>query len=132
MPGSHPCIRGRQRACGPTNAGGVFTCRLTRSTRRRTTNRGPTSRGQIVPTTPLEFGTEQQLRRLLDAMRQSPFEQRAVIYRAFYQGWRTGRIAQDLHITEAAVKSRLHDGLWKLRITLHRPGCDRGLTVGNA
>jgi RNA polymerase sigma-70 factor, ECF subfamily len=50
-------------------------------------------------------------------MRQLPFEHRAVIYRAYYQGWTTARIADDLKITEAAVKSRLHDGLHALRLT---------------
>ena len=63
-------------------------------------------------------GADQQLRSLIaDAMRQLPFEHRAVIYRAYYQGWTTARIADDLKITEAAVKSRLHDGLHGLRLT---------------
>jgi DNA-directed RNA polymerase specialized sigma24 family protein len=63
-------------------------------------------------------GTDQQLRSLIaDAMRQLPFEHRAVIYRAYYQRWTTARIAHDLKITEAAVKSRLHDGLHALRLT---------------
>jgi DNA-directed RNA polymerase specialized sigma24 family protein len=62
-------------------------------------------------------GTDQQLRSLIaDAMRQLPFEHRAVIYRAYYLGWTTARIADDLKITEAAVKSRLHDGLHALRL----------------
>lgn len=54
--------------------------------------------------------------RIADAMRQLPFEHRAVIYRAYYQGWTTARIAADLKITDAAVKSRLHDGLRALRL----------------
>jgi len=65
--------------------------------------------------------TDQQLRSLIaDAMRQLPFEYRAVIYRAYYQGWTTERIADDLKITEAVVKSRLHDGLRTLRLTFPR------------
>lgn len=68
-------------------------------------------------------GTDQQLRSLIaDAMRQLPFEHRAVICRAYYQGWTTDRIADDLKITEAAVKSRLHDGLRTLQLTIHRMG----------
>ncbi|MBV8349334.1 MAG: hypothetical protein JOZ49_17965 [Mycolicibacterium sp.] len=59
-------------------------------------------------------GTDQLL--IADAMRQLPFEYRAVIYRAYYRGWTTERIADDLKITEAAVKSRLHDGLRTLRL----------------
>ena len=69
-------------------------------------------------------GTDEQLRSLIaDAMRQLPFEHRAVIYRAHSRGWTTNRIADDLKITEAAVKSRLHDGLWTVRHTLHEWGC---------
>ena len=45
-----------------------------------------------------------------------------MIYRAYYQGWTTGKIADDLKITEAAVKSRLHDGLRTLRPAFHRMG----------
>jgi len=68
-------------------------------------------------------GTDQQLRSLIaDAIRQLPFEHRAVIYRAYYQGWTTCRIADDLSITEAAVKSRLHDGVRALRFTMQRMG----------
>jgi len=71
-------------------------------------------------------GTDQQLTSLIaDAMRQLPFEHRAVIYRAHYQGWTTGRIADDLKITEAAVKSHLHDGLRTLRLTIDRMGRGR-------
>ena len=59
----------------------------------------------------------QHLRSLIaDAMRQLPFEHRAVIYRAHYQRWTTARIADDLQITEADVKSRLHDGLHALQL----------------
>src|ERR1700739_4895311 len=55
-------------------------------------------------------GTDHQLRSLIaGAMRQLPFEHRAVIYRAYYQGWTTARIADDLKIPDAAVKSQLHD-----------------------
>jgi DNA-directed RNA polymerase specialized sigma24 family protein len=62
-------------------------------------------------------GTDDQLRTsIADAMRQLPFEHRAVIYRAYYQGWTTSRIADDLKIPDAAVKSRLHDGLRALRL----------------
>jgi DNA-directed RNA polymerase specialized sigma24 family protein len=36
-------------------------------------------------------GTDEQLKSLIaDAMRQLPFEHRAVIYRAYYQVWTTG------------------------------------------
>jgi DNA-directed RNA polymerase specialized sigma24 family protein len=67
-------------------------------------------------------GNEQLRSLVADAMCQLPFEYRAVIYRAYYQGWTTARIADDLKITEAAVKSRLHDGLHTLRLILRRIG----------
>ena len=68
-------------------------------------------------------GTNEQLRSLVaDAMCQLSFEYRAVIYRAYYRGWTTARIADDLKITEAAVKSRLHDGLHTLRLIFRRIG----------
>jgi DNA-directed RNA polymerase specialized sigma24 family protein len=66
-------------------------------------------------------GTDQKLRSLIaDAMWQLPFEHRAVIERAYYQGWTIARIAADLKMTEATVKSRLHDGLHALRLTFPR------------
>jgi DNA-directed RNA polymerase specialized sigma24 family protein len=68
-------------------------------------------------------GTDQKLRSLIaDALWQLPFEHRAVIERAYYQGWTTARIAADLKMTEATVKSRLHDGLHALRLTFQRIG----------
>lgn len=64
---------------------------------------------------------DDQLRTLVtDAMEQLPLEQRVVIYRSYYQRWTTAEIANDLKITEAAVKSRLHDGLHAFRLTLRR------------
>jgi RNA polymerase sigma-70 factor, ECF subfamily len=40
-----------------------------------------------------------------------PDDQRAVVLRCFYWGWTTGCAARDLGITDATVKSRLHDAL---------------------
>ena len=51
-----------------------------------------------------------------DAMRQLSPGHRAVIERAHYLGWTTGRIADDLKITEAVVKCTLHDALHALRL----------------
>jgi hypothetical protein len=62
---------------------------------------------------------DQQLKSLIaDAMRQLPFEYRAVIYLAYHQRWTIERIADALKITEAAVKSRLHVGLRRLRLDI--------------
>lgn len=66
-------------------------------------------------------GADHQPRSLIaNALRQLPFEHRAVIYLAYYRGWTTSRIADDLKITDAAVKSRLHDGLRALRLDILR------------
>ena len=86
--------------------------------RRAPTPKQPDAVGRLNSGT---SGTNEQLRSLVaDAMCQLPFEYRAVIYRAYYQGWTTARIADDLKITDAAVKSRLHDGLHTLRLILRR------------
>lgn len=59
---------------------------------------------------------------VVDAMRQLPVEQRAVIYRSYYQRWTIARIAADLKLTEATVNSQLHYGLHALRLRLHEMG----------
>jgi RNA polymerase sigma-70 factor, ECF subfamily len=46
----------------------------------------------------------------------------AVIRRAYYLGWTTARIADDLHIADDTVKSRLHDAMRALRLTLQDMG----------
>jgi RNA polymerase sigma-70 factor, ECF subfamily len=43
---------------------------------------------------------------------------RAVVQRAYYLGWTTAHIANDLHIPEGTVKSRLHHALASLRRVL--------------
>ena len=45
-----------------------------------------------------------------EAMAQLSEDHRAVISRAYYQGWTTAQIAADLQIAEGTVKSRLHYG----------------------
>jgi RNA polymerase sigma-70 factor (ECF subfamily) len=49
-------------------------------------------------------------------------EHRAVIRRSHYLGWTTARIADDLHITDETVKSRLHHAMRALRLTLQDMG----------
>ena len=53
-----------------------------------------------------------------DALAQLSAEHRAVVRRAYYLGWTTMQIADDLQIAESTVKSRLHDALRVLRLTL--------------
>jgi RNA polymerase sigma-70 factor (ECF subfamily) len=49
-------------------------------------------------------------------------QHRAVIRRSYYLGWTTARIAEDLHIADATVKSRLHHAIRALRLTLQEMG----------
>jgi DNA-binding NarL/FixJ family response regulator len=57
---------------------------------------------------------------ITDALAQLSAEHREVISRSYYLGWTTAQIADDLHITEWFVKSRLHFALRALRVTLER------------
>lgn len=57
-----------------------------------------------------------------EAMAELPETHRAVLSRAFYLGWTTTKIADDLGIAEGTVKSRLHYGLRRLRLTLAEMG----------
>ncbi|MGE2718253.1 sigma-70 family RNA polymerase sigma factor [Mycolicibacterium celeriflavum] len=52
-------------------------------------------------------------------------EHRAVISRAYYQGWTTAQIAADLQIAEGTVKSRLHYGVRALKLRLEEMGVTR-------
>lgn len=62
---------------------------------------------------------------LSTALSQLSDEHRAVISRAYYQGWTTGQIAEDLHIPEGTVKSRLHYAVRALRLNLQEMGVTR-------
>lgn len=57
---------------------------------------------------------------ITDALAQLSAEHREVINRSYYLRWTTAQIAEDLHITEWFVKSRLHSALRALRLTLER------------
>jgi DNA-directed RNA polymerase specialized sigma24 family protein len=57
---------------------------------------------------------------IADALGQLSAEHRAVISRSYYLGWTTAQIADDLHIAEWFVKSRLHIALRALRRALER------------
>jgi RNA polymerase sigma-70 factor, ECF subfamily len=50
---------------------------------------------------------------------------RAVIRRSFYQGWTTAQIAQDLHVPEGTVKSRVHSAVRALRVAFNEMGVTR-------
>ena len=49
-------------------------------------------------------------------------EDRACVGRAYYHGWTTAQIAEDLGVAEGAVKSRLHHALRALQQTLQEMG----------
>jgi RNA polymerase sigma-70 factor (ECF subfamily) len=57
-----------------------------------------------------------------DALARLSPQHRAVIRRAYYLGWTTARIADDLHIADDTVKSRLHHAMRALRLTLQEVG----------
>lgn len=119
--GSHQCPAQRGSRTAPPVRRGALTARDGFRSRFKGTEPAPSVQQPDVAgrlNSGWSSGTDEQLRSLIaNAMRQLPFEHRDVIYRAYYQGWTTARIADDLKITEAAVKSRLHDGLRTLRLT---------------
>lgn len=59
------------------------------------------------------------------ALSQLSEEHRAVVRRAYYQGWTTTQIAADLQIPEGTVKSRLHYAVRALRLNLQEMGVTR-------
>ena len=60
-----------------------------------------------------------------EALSQLSDDHRAVLKRAYYQGWTTAQIAADLQIAEGTVKSRLHYGVRALRLNLQEKGVTR-------
>jgi RNA polymerase sigma-70 factor (ECF subfamily) len=60
-----------------------------------------------------------------DAMAQLSEENRAVIRRSYYLGWSVSKIAEDLGIAEGSVKSRLHNAVHVLRLSLQEMGVSR-------
>jgi RNA polymerase sigma-70 factor (ECF subfamily) len=49
-------------------------------------------------------------------------QHRAVVRRSCYLGWTTAQIADDLHIADDTVKSRLHHAMRAVRLTLQEMG----------
>ncbi|WP_277242470.1 sigma-70 family RNA polymerase sigma factor [Mycolicibacterium obuense] len=62
---------------------------------------------------------------LSTALAQLTEEHRAVVRRAYYQGWTTAQIAADPGIAEGTVKSRLHYAMRALRLGLQEMGVTR-------
>ncbi|ANI38381.1 sigma-70 family RNA polymerase sigma factor [Mycolicibacterium vaccae] len=75
--------------------------------------------------TPDETDTTVNRMLLSTALGRLSDEHRAVVRRAYYQGWTTGQIAADLHIPEGTVKSRLHYAVRALRLGLQEMGVTR-------
>ena len=83
-----------------------------------------------LPDAPDHTGTDEvntALDRLLlgDALAQLSADHHAVIRRAYYLGWSTAQIADDLGIAEGTVKSRLHYAVRALRLMLQEMGVTR-------
>ena len=72
-------------------------------------------------------GVDATLDRMLvaDAVARLSADHRAVLCRAYYQGWGTARIAADLGIAEGTAKSRLHYAMRALRLALQELGVSR-------
>jgi DNA-directed RNA polymerase specialized sigma24 family protein len=64
---------------------------------------------------------------IADALGQLSAEDRALIGRSYYLGWTTAQIADDLHIAEWFVKSRLHVALQAVQRALVLAGRDLGV-----
>lgn len=62
--------------------------------------------------------------RVAEALAGLPEAHLAVLSRAYYLGWTTTKIAEDLGIAERTVKTRLHDALRRVKLTLAELGCD--------
>lgn len=60
-----------------------------------------------------------------NALSQLSEDHRAVIQRAYYQGWSVAQVAADLDIAEGTVKSRLHYAVRALRLNLQEMGVTR-------
>jgi RNA polymerase sigma-70 factor, ECF subfamily len=71
---------------------------------------------------PDEAGSALDRLLLSGALAQLSQAHRAVIRRAYYQGWTTAQIAADLNLAEGTVKSRLHYAVRALRLTLEEVG----------
>jgi len=67
---------------------------------------------------PDELNAAQVRLLIADALGQLSAEHRALIGRSYYLGRTTAQIADDLHIAEWFVKSRLHDALRELQRAL--------------
>ena len=83
--------------------------------------------GSCAPEPARPDDTNAVLDRLLivKAEAQLSHEHRAVILRSYYLGWTTRQIADDLHVAEGTVKSRLHYALHALRLSLRELGVTR-------
>ncbi len=62
---------------------------------------------------------------LSTALSQLSDDHRAVVLRAYYQGWSVAQTAADLQIAEGTVKSRLHYAVRALRLSLQEMGVTR-------
>jgi RNA polymerase sigma-70 factor (ECF subfamily) len=72
-----------------------------------------------------EVGTALDRVLIADALAQLSSEHRAVVWRSYYLGWSTKQIADDLDIPDGTAKSRLHNALRALRLTMQKSGVTR-------
>jgi RNA polymerase sigma-70 factor (ECF subfamily) len=96
-----------------------------RSSRFRYEVSSPDGADALERSGPDEVGAALDRLLIADALTQLSLEHRAVVRRAYYLGWTTAQIADDLQIPEGTVKSRLHYALHALRLTLQEMGVTR-------
>ena len=73
-----------------------------------------------------DFAVTREL--IMAAVARLPAEHRAVLRRSYYEARTAAQIADDLHIDQADVRSRLHYGLRAMLLTLQ----ESEVTVGDS
>jgi RNA polymerase sigma-70 factor (ECF subfamily) len=96
-----------------------------RSARYRRETGSPDLEGTAEPASPDEVDSALDRMLIGSALAQLSDVHRAVIGRAYYQGWSTAQIAADLDIPEGTVKSRLHYAVRALKLNLQELGVTR-------
>jgi RNA polymerase sigma-70 factor (ECF subfamily) len=96
-----------------------------RSARYRRESGSPDVESVAQPTEPDRVDSALDRMLIGSALAQLSDEHRAVVRRAYYQGWTTGQIAAELGVPEGTVKSRLHYAVRALRLNLQEMGVTR-------
>ena len=96
-----------------------------RSLRFRNEVASPEGSGTPEPSGPDELNATLDRLLIEEALAQLPTWHRAVVRRSYYLGWTTAQTAADLQIAEGTVKSRLHNAVRAMRLTMQEMGLTR-------